>query len=122
METYVTIELEGGTDAAEDLRRLEVWLRADEELAPLVVRRERPADESMGVAYDLLLMILQETLQATALTLLRALRNHLRNQPGDSLSVTVRAGDVECVLTGRDALTRGELEAMAARIRQTLEN
>ncbi|MGW3241922.1 effector-associated constant component EACC1 [Streptomyces sp. NPDC001070] len=122
METYVTIELEGGKDPAEDLRRLEVWLRADEELAPLVARRERPADESMGIAYDLLLVILQETLQTTALTLLRALRNHLRNQPGDSLTVTVRSGDVECVLTGRDTLTRGELEAMAARIRQTLEN
>ncbi|MDX3238446.1 hypothetical protein PV392_22695 [Streptomyces sp. ME03-5709C] len=122
MDTYVSIELDGSKDAAEDLRRLEVWLRADQQLAPLVVRRERPADESMGVAYDLLLMLLQESLQATALTLLRALRNHLRNQPSDSLSVTLRAGGTEYVLTSRDTLTRGELEAMAARIRQALEN
>ncbi|MDX3094340.1 hypothetical protein PV703_24695 [Streptomyces sp. ME01-24h] len=122
MDTYVSIELDGSKDAVEDLRRLEVWLRADQQLAPLVVRRERPADESMGVAYDLLLMLLQESLQATALTLLRALRNHLRNQPSDSLSVTLRAGGTEYVLTSRDTLTRGELEAMAARIRQALEN
>jgi len=47
--------------------------------------------------------------------------DHLHTRPADDLEVTVQARDVRVVLTGRDTVTRGELEAMAARVRQAIE-
>ncbi|MFE2432493.1 hypothetical protein ACFXJ5_37950 [Streptomyces sp. NPDC059373] len=119
-EHAVTVTLDGAKDPAEDLRRLELWLRTDEALAPLLEHRERPGGDAMGIGYDLLVQVLQETLQVTALSLLRCVYDHLRNRPADDLKVIVQARDVQVVLTGRDTLTRGELEAMAARIRQAI--
>jgi hypothetical protein len=117
----ITVTLAGAQDPAEDLRRLELWLRMDEGLAPLLVHRERPAGETMGIGYDLMVQALQETLQVTALTLLRCVYDHLHTRPADDLEVTVQVQDVRVVLTGRDTVTRGELEAMAARVRQAIE-
>jgi hypothetical protein len=117
----ITVTLAGAQDPAEDLRRLELWLRMDEDLAPLLVHRERPAGETMGIGYDLMVQVLQETLQVTALTLLRCVYDHLHTRPADDLEVTVQVQDVRVVLTGRDTVTRGELEAMAARVRQAIE-
>ncbi|WP_405724858.1 hypothetical protein OG607_19825 [Streptomyces sp. NBC_01537] len=117
----ITVTLAGAEDPAEDLRRLELWLRMDEDLAPLLAHRERPAGETMGIGYDLMVQVLQETLQVTALTLLRCVYDHLHTRPADDLEVTVQVQDVRVVLTGRDTLTRGELEAMAARVRQAIE-
>ena len=114
------VTLDGTRDPAEDLRRLELWLRTDESLAPHLAHRERPAGESMGIGYDLLVQVLGETFQVTALTLLRCVYDHLRNRPADDLRVIVQVRDVQVVLTGRDTRTRGELEAMAARIRQAI--
>lgn len=117
----ITVTLAGAQDPDEDLRRLELWLRMDEDLAPLLVHRERPAGETMGIGYDLMVQALQETLQVTALTLLRCVYDHLHTRPADDLEVTVQVQDVRVVLTGRDTVTRGELEAMAARVRQAIE-
>lgn len=118
----VTVTLDGSEDPAEDLRRLEQWLKADDELAGLVGHRERSSDGTMGIGYDLVVQLLEGTLQATALSLLRCVYDHLVNRPpADDLTITIQTGDVRIVLTAGDTVTRGELEAKAAQVRRAIE-
>nr|WP_202447459.1 hypothetical protein [Streptomyces sp. SID5468] len=105
---------------------LETWLRSEDELKQSVKREERTPQEAMGIAYDLLVQIGGEAVFATAMVLLRSIRNFRGNRHsqrgGDGFTVTLRLPerDLELVLRSGDDLTTRDLEEYGRRIERAL--
>jgi hypothetical protein len=119
-EAEVTVTLGGSEEPAEDLRKLEQWLKAEDRLSGRIGLRERPSDETMGIGYDLAVQFLEESLQVAALLMLNSIRNYWinrrRSPDDDTLEIAIHAPGVRVVLTSGDGMTRDRLEAAAARI------
>lgn len=118
----IVITLSGIKDPEPELGRLATWLGAQEELTGRVVREERPAADTMGLSYDLLVQVGGEGIFAVALVVLRSVRAFRANRRGDDdPTVTLRVAGAAIEIRPTDALTSAELEELATRVREAAD-
>ncbi|MEU6174492.1 hypothetical protein ABZ832_21540 [Streptantibioticus parmotrematis] len=118
----IVITLSGIKDPEPELGRLATWLGAQEELTGRVVREERPAADTMGLSYDLLVQVGGEGIFAVALVVLRSVRAFRANRRGDDdPTVRLRVAGAAIEIRPTDALTSAELEELATRVREAAD-